>query len=238
MAGTQKFEEQRKGEIMSWRTLSDLFFRDIVVMVGRESLEDLHKCRQVCQDWKVMISQMNKCKKNLARIRFGPGPVFPIYKKMLHDWKTPSLPDLITLAFWAHHGFLNSLPILVLTDVDLASIPTEYLSSLGSCVKTFLEIGNLNTCDLSPFLGSLKCDYLRSTMDSKRVLGVENMSSEEIRALNQVMVTCPRCPSFCYINKDKLQAINNHKSFHANLKQVMSGYQGPPLGPNEFYLKR
>ena len=150
---------------------------------------------------------------------------------MMHDWKTPLLPDLITLAFWAHHGFVNYLPVLVLTDVDLASIPTEYLSSLGSCVKTFIEIGNLNTCDLSPFLGSLKCDYLRSTLVSKRVLGVENMSSEEIRALNQVMVTCPRCPSFCYINKDKLTAIGSgpHNSFHASLmvNALRYSYKGP-----------
>ena len=40
---------------MSWLTLPDLIFSDIMMMVGLESLESLHRCRQVCKTWNERI---------------------------------------------------------------------------------------------------------------------------------------------------------------------------------------
>ena len=36
-------------------TLPELIFSDIMLMVGLESLESLHRCRQVCRTWNEMI---------------------------------------------------------------------------------------------------------------------------------------------------------------------------------------
>ena len=40
---------------MDWATLPDLMFSDIMMKVGLESVEGLHRCRQVCQTWNKMI---------------------------------------------------------------------------------------------------------------------------------------------------------------------------------------
>ena len=46
-----------------WQYLPDLILGEIMVMLM--GLEKLQKCRQVCQKWNVMISQMTKNKKNI-----------------------------------------------------------------------------------------------------------------------------------------------------------------------------
>ena len=40
---------------MTWLTLPELIFSDIMMMVGLESLESLHRCRQVCKTWNEKI---------------------------------------------------------------------------------------------------------------------------------------------------------------------------------------
>ena len=40
---------------MAWLTLPELIFSDIMIMVGLESIECLHRCRQVCKTWNEMI---------------------------------------------------------------------------------------------------------------------------------------------------------------------------------------
>ena len=40
---------------MAWARLPDLIFSDIMLMVGLESLESLHRCRQVCSTWNEKI---------------------------------------------------------------------------------------------------------------------------------------------------------------------------------------
>ena len=40
---------------MDWATLPELPFIDIMMMVGLESLESLHRCRQVCTTWNELI---------------------------------------------------------------------------------------------------------------------------------------------------------------------------------------
>ena len=38
-------------EIRGWLELPDLIFGDIMLMVGLEGFESLHRCRQVCKTW-------------------------------------------------------------------------------------------------------------------------------------------------------------------------------------------
>ena len=40
---------------MDWLLLPELIFSDIMLMVGLESLESLHRCRQVCSEWNEKI---------------------------------------------------------------------------------------------------------------------------------------------------------------------------------------
>ena len=40
---------------MAWSTLPDLIFSEIMLMVGLESLDGLHRCRQVCSKWNEKI---------------------------------------------------------------------------------------------------------------------------------------------------------------------------------------
>ena len=49
-------------ELDGWNTLPDVIFSDIMMMVGLESLDTLHSCRQVCQSWNEMIVN----KKNIS----------------------------------------------------------------------------------------------------------------------------------------------------------------------------
>ena len=56
-----------------WRMLGhDLIFQKIMMMVGLDSLESLHKCRQVCTAWNSMIMQKiweSQSKMNIIKMR-------------------------------------------------------------------------------------------------------------------------------------------------------------------------
>ena len=59
----QSLNQQRT----SWKNLPDLVFDDVMMMAGQASFEDLCKCRQVCQRWNVMMSQMTLINKYIVR---------------------------------------------------------------------------------------------------------------------------------------------------------------------------
>ena len=56
-----------------WRMLGhDLIFQKIMMMVGLDSLESLHRCRQVCTVWNTMIMQniwKRQSKRNIIKMR-------------------------------------------------------------------------------------------------------------------------------------------------------------------------
>ena len=54
-------------KMTSWKNLPDIVFSDIMMILKQNSLEDIHRCRQVCQSWNVMIAQMTKFKKDMIR---------------------------------------------------------------------------------------------------------------------------------------------------------------------------
>ena len=43
---------------VKWQNWPHFLFGEVMTMMGRESLQALQKCRQVCQSWNMMISQM------------------------------------------------------------------------------------------------------------------------------------------------------------------------------------
>ena len=75
---------------MAWLTLPDLIFSDIMMMVGLDSLECLHRCRQVCSQWNEMILDdiwENESKKKIMkeRIEWSWGPdMFPTDEEISH----------------------------------------------------------------------------------------------------------------------------------------------------------
>ena len=76
--------------VMTWLKLPEMIFSDIMMMVGIESLESLHRCRQVCQTWneKILINIWeSKSKKKIMKERFerswGPG-MFPSDEEISH----------------------------------------------------------------------------------------------------------------------------------------------------------
>ena len=57
---------------MALLTLPDPIFSDIMMMVGLQSLESLHRCRQVCSTWNEMILRdiwESKSKKKIMKNR-------------------------------------------------------------------------------------------------------------------------------------------------------------------------
>ena len=75
---------------MAWLMLPDLIFSDIMMMVGLESLESLHRCRQVCFKWNEMIMRdiwENQRKKRIMKERiertWGQG-IFPSDGEISH----------------------------------------------------------------------------------------------------------------------------------------------------------
>ena len=73
-----------------WSLLPDLALADVMLMVGLESLESLHRCRQVCRTWneKIMTNiwgnrkNKNKIKAKIEK-SWGPG-MFPSNEEISH----------------------------------------------------------------------------------------------------------------------------------------------------------
>ena len=69
---------------------------------------------------------------------------------------------------------------MLLRNIDIASVPTEHLASLASCVEYSLAINNnVSNCDLGSILGSVKCELL--------CISNQTLSREETQALVRAM---------------------------------------------------
>ena len=82
-----RFNQNRN---MTWVKLPRLILSDIMMMVGLESLESLHRCRQVCKTWNEFILQdiwESQSKKKIMKERiersWGPG-MFPSDEEISH----------------------------------------------------------------------------------------------------------------------------------------------------------
>ena len=81
----------------------------------------------------------------------------------------------------AYHRLLGSEQVMVLRNVDLASVPTEHLASLASSVTGIVSINNLCGCNLVTILDSVKSQVL--------LIRSQSLVSEETRALVRAMET-------------------------------------------------
>ena len=158
----------------NWQNLPLQVFGDIMIMIGKERIQDFTKCRQVCHSWNVMMSQMTKYEKDTIR-REAESLAAKIREKLWSYIHRPLLPEITTAASLAHHGMLGSVRSLSLCDVDLASVPAEQLASLASCVARRINIHNVSNCDIVSLLYSLECGFRQT------------LNIEETRALVQAM---------------------------------------------------
>ena len=158
-----------------WQNLPDLIFSDLMKIVGLDSIVDIHKCRQICQSWNAMISEMTKHKKDAIQRNAESSKI----RKRWAGRRHPQIPEISLAARLAHHGLLGNLLYMRLMNVDLFSVPAEHLASLASCETLFSCIRNVSNCDMISILDNLKCKEL--------YISSQTLSSEETRALVRAM---------------------------------------------------
>ena len=195
--------------IMSWLTLPELIFSEIMLMVGLGSLESLHRCRQVCTKWNESIMVQiwgNPSKKKIMKEKIEKSwapelEIFPSDEEISHaKWLEARAildKDIIkrmTSIFKTAHSLLKSAFLCYaslahhgLLDAvdnlelhdDLSFVPAQHLASLVSCVTKVVSIKNVRGCDLVSIFTSLKCDRL--------VINNQSLGREETGALVQAM---------------------------------------------------
>ena len=89
-----------------WQNLPDLILTDIMMMAELDRLDDISKCRQICQSWNVMISQMTKRNKDTIR-REAESVAAEIREKWGDFHHVPLLPETTTATSVAHHGTMG-----------------------------------------------------------------------------------------------------------------------------------
>ena len=84
---------------MAWVTLPAMIFSDIMMIVGVESLESLHRCRQVCKLWNEKI---------LRDIWENPSKKKIMKERIERSWGPEMLPsnEEISHAKWLGDGCL------------------------------------------------------------------------------------------------------------------------------------
>ena len=157
-----------------WQNLPDLIFGEIMMMLM--GLEELQKCRQVCQKWNVMISQMTKNKKNTIWSK-AKSLATQIGDKFVRGYQ-PNLPEILTLASLVYHGIPISVLKMNLQHEDLASVPVKHLASLASCVTYEVTIQGVNCDAVLILLDNIKCE---------RVVVNQTLGSEGTQSLVRAM---------------------------------------------------
>lgn len=104
-----------------------------------------------------------------------------------------NLSEITNAARLAHHGLLGSVGHLPLRsetwpweNLDLASIPTEQLASLVSCVTERIDIQSvIINCDIISIFDNVKSNYLN--------INRQSLSSEQTQALVRAMESGVKC---------------------------------------------
>ena len=165
-----------------WQNLPDVIMRDILSMVGQNSLEDLHKSRQVSQSWNESLQLLSQKRRDTIKRKAE--------SQTGEEWKLeywPKLPEIVKAGELAHHGMLSSLKAMWLQDedcqvLDLTSVPAEHLAALASCVKIWgAVVINKVKCDLVPIIVNSQCEVLS--------IFNQTLGTEETRALAWAMET-------------------------------------------------
>ena len=174
--------QKRSKSALAWQSFQNLpdvpdFNLQLPMMLGLDSLEDLQRCRQVCQSWNEMIQTMNKHSKRAIE-KNSRSVANTIIKKWRANDYEPGPLEITTAASLAHHGLLRSVKEMWLRKVDLASVPHEHLTKLASIVTGNIDIDEVYNCDLSNLLGPARCDGLAIH---------QSLNSKETSALEQAM---------------------------------------------------
>ena len=97
-----------------WQNWPHFLFGEVMTMMGRESLQNPQKSRQVCQSWNEVISQMTKNEKEFIR-REAESLVAKIRERVVPYLTT--IPEITAAASLAHHGLFGSVNCMVVRDV-------------------------------------------------------------------------------------------------------------------------
>ena len=76
---------------MAWVSIPDMIFSDIMMIVGLESLESLHRCRQVCKTWNEKI---------LRHIWESPSKKKIMKERIDRNWRMYPSDEEISHAKW------------------------------------------------------------------------------------------------------------------------------------------
>ena len=100
--------------------------------------------------------------------------------------------EVACVASLAHHGLLRSVNylMLMLSKVDLSSVPADHLASLASCVTGVVDVWNVRGYGLSTILDNVKCESL--------TISSQSLNTEETQALVRAMETGVEEVSLCY----------------------------------------
>ena len=144
--------------------------------VGLNSLEELQKCRQVCQFWNTMTSKMIKRKK--VNIERKADCLAARIRKESEAFDFRTLPDILSSAILAHHGILSSVENIVLKNIDLEAVPIKHMALLVSCVIDYVEIDNVKVGQLTSLLW---CPNISIQIDTK----LKSEAKSQISAVNR-----------------------------------------------------
>jgi len=147
---TNKMSSQKNPD---WRMLGhDLIFQEIMMMVGLDSLESLHRCRQVCTAWNTMIMQNiweRKGKRNIIKMRI---------QKIWASKKLPSDKDIAHAKWLGNNNSVvviieNTLIIIILETKGI--LDTELIESLAKRVNERESVRELLLDEYGSGCGSL-----------------------------------------------------------------------------------
>ena len=198
-AAQMKMSNSRKSSASwyGWNILPDPIFGDIMMMVGLNnsrriylsemfsncSLDNMHKCRQVCQSWNVMISQTTEYKKDniKSKVENFAGQIRAKWVMWEVGIPLNTIDEIVPAASLAHHGLLGSVERIVLQNIDLRYVPAKHLASLASCTTEGIAIWNVWISDMSPILDNINCEVVSIQRNC--------LNSEETQALLRVMAS-------------------------------------------------
>ena len=120
------------------------------------------------------------------KTRFSDPSPEKIRKRWCRIGYSPPLSEIVTAARLAHQGLLGSVAYVNLWNLDLASVPTEHLASLFTCITESVDITEVSNCDLR-ILDSVLCKWLD--------IGGQTLGNEETQAMVWSMESNVECVS-------------------------------------------
>jgi len=196
----------------SWLGLPELLFSDIMMMVGLESLNRLHGCRQVCTTWNEMILRViwesphnRRIMKERIERSWGPD-MFPSDEQILNArWlekraildtaKIQGLIERVKEANENYEGGSKSELMCaarlarhgLLGSLDHLNLCNVDLSSVPTLHQASLASGVTGSLNIENVTGCDLVSILTSVKCSLLYISRQSLGSEETRALVQAM---------------------------------------------------